>query len=162
MVNKPYISLGGFNKITEEIRILRGKADEVVQQIKDNRETETGDESENVEMIRLMAERESISEKFCELEAFLSSCQVVDIAALPEESEVVRFGTKVRLLELDTEKQFTYTILGERESSVRDHIISHLSPLGRALMNEYVGNIVSFDTPNGERELEILEISRHK
>lgn len=161
MGKKPYISLNGYNKITEDIRLLREQADQVVQQIKENRETETGDESENVEMIRLMAERESISEKFHNLETFLSSCQVVDIESLPDEREVVRFGTKVKLLDLDTEKKFTYQILGERESSVRDNIISYLSPLGKALMNERIGNIISFDTPSGERELEILEISRH-
>ncbi|EGR2229474.1 hypothetical protein DZF79_14710 [Vibrio parahaemolyticus] len=161
MGNKPYISLNGYNKITEDIRLLREQADQVVQQIKENRETETGDESENVEMIRLMAERESISEKFHELETFLSSCQVVDIESLPDEREVVRFGTTVKLLDLDTEKKFTYQILGDRESSVRDNIISYLSPLGRALMNERIGNIISFDTPSGERELEILELSRH-
>lgn len=161
MGNKPYISLNGYKKITEDIRLLREQADQVVQQIKENRETETGDESENVEMIRLMAERESISEKFHNLEIFLSSCQVVDIESLPDEREVVRFGTKVKLLDLHTKKKFTYLILGDRESSVRDNIISYLSPLGKALMNERIGNIISFDTPSGERELEILEISRH-
>lgn len=161
MVTKPYISLEGYHKLKLEIASLREKAADLVQRIKENRENETGDESDNVEMINLMSERESISEKFAELEQFLASCNVIDLENLPDETKVVRFGTTVTLLDLDTEKKFTYKILGERESSLKDNIISYTSPLGKALMNEAVGNTISFDAPKGERELEILSVKRH-
>ena len=161
MVTKFYISLDGFNKLNAEAKTLRDKIDAIVIQIKENKETETGDEFENVEFIQLMAERELVSEKYAELQSFLLSCNTVDIASLPDETNVVKFGTQVKLLDLHTNKKFTYKILGERESNLKDNIISYLSPLGRALMNEQIGNIVSFDAPKGERELEILSISRH-
>lgn len=161
MVTKPYISLEGYHKLKLEISSLREIAADLVQRIKENRENETGDESDNVEMINLMSERESISEKFVDLEQFLASCNVIDLDNLPDETKVVRFGTTVTLLDLDTDKKFTYKILGERESSLKDNIISYTSPLGKALMNEAVGNVVSFDAPKGERELEILSVKRH-
>jgi transcription elongation factor GreA len=161
MVNKPYISLQGFEKLTLQIKSLKQQADDLTRQMKENRENETGDESENVEMIRLMGEREAISEKYAELEEFCASCNVVDIEKLPEETKIVRFATTVKLLDINTDKHYTYTIMGDKEASPRDNIISYLSPIGKALMNEHVENIVSIETPSGERELEILSISRH-
>ena len=161
MTTKFYISLDGFNKLNAEAKSLRDKIDSIVIQIKENKTRETGDEAENVEFIQLMAERELVSEKYAELQNFLIACNTVDVSNLPEENQTVKFGTEVKLLDLHSNKKFTYKILGERESNLKDNIISYLSPIGRALMNEKLGNIVSFDAPKGERELEILSISRH-
>lgn len=161
MVTKPYISRMGFEKLSHKIQRLKHQAYNITLLLKENRENENGDESDNVEMIRLMSEREAISEKYAALEGFCATCNVVDISSLPEERDVVKFGTTIKLLDIHTETFYTYTILGDREAEPRDSVISYLSPIGMALMNESVGSIVSIDTPLGERELEVLEVFRH-
>ena len=68
-------------------------------------------------------------------------------------------GAQVTVVDLETEKEASYQIVGEFESDLDKGRISIVSPLARALMGKSVGDDVVFTTPKGERELEITAIS---
>jgi Transcription elongation factor len=65
---------------------------------------------------------------------------------------------RLLLLEMQTLKTFEYTIVGIDESDLKLNKVSHLSPIGKALLKQSKGDYVYFETPNGDRELEILEV----
>lgn len=71
----------------------------------------------------------------------------------------VDFGTFVNLLNLDTEKEVAYTILGEHEASAKRSILSYTSPIGAGLVGHRVGDTVDIDMPNGRTiSFEILSV----
>ncbi|WP_336524535.1 GreA/GreB family elongation factor, partial [Helicobacter japonicus] len=70
----------------------------------------------------------------------------------------VSFGSSVKIVNLDTDKEFIYTLVGSMESNPSKGLISVSSPIAKALMGKAVGDEVSIVLPNGENEFEILEI----
>jgi transcription elongation factor GreA len=87
----------------------------------------------------------------------LGDSHVVDPKA--QAGDTIAFGARVTVLDLETEKQSTYQIVGEHESDLDQGQISITSPLARALMGKAVGDDVAFETQRGARELEISKIS---
>ena len=82
---------------------------------------------------------------------------MIDCSKVPAERAV--FGTVVTLLDLTTETEVTYQLLGPEEADVKKGSISVLSPLGRALLGKEVGDEVVTKTPGGIREFEVVLIS---
>jgi transcription elongation factor GreB len=71
----------------------------------------------------------------------------------------VAFGATVKYKNLKNGQLFTYRIVGVDEANIMQGKISFLSPLSKVLMNKKVGDVVTFNTPQGEIGMEILEIS---
>jgi transcription elongation factor GreA len=69
------------------------------------------------------------------------------------------FGTVVTMLDLDTDVEVTYQLLGPEESDVKKGIISVLSPLGKSIIGKQIGDEAKVVTPGGMREFEIIEIA---
>jgi len=69
------------------------------------------------------------------------------------------FGTVVTMLDLDTDLEVTYQLLGPEESDVKKGVISLQSPLGRSILGKEVGDQVKVVTPGGMREFEIINIA---
>ena len=74
--------------------------------------------------------------------------------------EKVGIGTKVRILDTETNEEETYQIFGSMESDVANNIISNESPVGQALLGKSVGEEVIVEAPGGEIKLVVLEISK--
>jgi transcription elongation factor GreA len=116
-----------------------------------------GDLKENAEY-HAAKDRQGMAEaRIRQIEAILGDSQVVDPKA--QAGDTIAFGAHVTVLDLETEKQSTYQIVGEHESDLDQGQISITSPLARALMGKAVGDDVAFETPRGARELEISKIS---
>ena len=116
-----------------------------------------GDLSENAEY-HAAKERQSLVEgRILELKDKLGRAEVIDCSKVPAERAV--FGTVVTLLDLTTETEVTYQLLGPEEADVKKGSISVLSPLGRALLGKEVGDEVVTKTPGGIREFEVVLIS---
>jgi transcription elongation factor GreA len=64
------------------------------------------------------------------------------------------------MMDLDTEDELRYQLLGPDEADVQSGSISILSPLGKAMIGKSVGDEIKVVTPKGLREFEILEITR--
>lgn len=116
-----------------------------------------GDLKENAEY-HAAREQQSFNEgRIQELEAKLSTAQVIDITKIPNEGKVI-FGATVRLCHVQTEQEVTYQIVGEDESDIKQHKVSFSSPIGRALIGKEVDDSVVVHTPNGPVEYDIIAV----
>ena len=82
---------------------------------------------------------------------------MIDPASLTHDK--VSFGSTIKLEDLDSEEQFTYTIVGATESNPDKGLISYNSPLAKQLLGKFVGDEVSVSLPKGRVEYEILDIA---
>lgn len=117
-----------------------------------------GDLSENAEYDAARERQSFVEGRIQELEAALSTAEVIDPAALDAGDRVV-FGATVELEDLDSGDVVTYQIVGDIESDIRQQLISVSSPVGRALIGKHEGDVVQVTVPSGEREFEILAVS---
>ena len=148
MVQRIPMSLTGNQQLRDELeRLERVERHEIVKAIEVARAH--GDLSENAEY-HAAKERQSLVEgRILELKDKLGRAEVIDCSKVPAERAV--FGTVVTLLDLTTETEVTYQLLGPEEADVKKGSISVLSPLGRALLGKEVGDEVVTKTPGGIR-----------
>ena len=116
-----------------------------------------GDLKENAEY---HAAREA--QGFCEgriqdIEGKLANAQVIDVTKLPNTGKVI-FGTTVTILNLDTEEEVTYRIVGDDEADFKVGLISVNSPIARGLIGKQVDDVAIIKTPAGDVEYEIIEV----
>lgn len=156
MVTRIPMSVAGQQKLREELgRLERKDRIEVMKAIEVARGH--GDLSENAEYHAAKERQGLIEGRILELKDKLGRAEVIDCTKVG--SERVVFGTVVRLLDLDTDEEITYQLLGPEESDVKNGSISVLSPLGKSLIGKEVGDEVLAQTPGGKREFEVMHIS---
>ncbi len=117
-----------------------------------------GDLKENAEYHAARDQQSFIEGRIKEIEAKLSTLQVIDVTKLPKTGKVV-FGATVKLMDMDSEDEITYQIVGHDEADLKAGRISFESPVARALIGKLEGDEVGVKTPKGVREYEILEVS---
>jgi transcription elongation factor GreA len=116
-----------------------------------------GDLKENAEY-HAAREQQSFTEgRIQELESTLADCQVIDPTALPKDGRVV-FGVTVDLLNIDTDDEVRYQIVGDYESDIKLNRISISSPIARALIGKEVDDIATVQAPGGAIEYEVTGI----
>ena len=115
-----------------------------------------GDLKENAEYHAAREKQAFIEARINELGLMLANAQIINPATLSHDK--VSFGSSVKIVNLDTDKEFIYTLVGSMESNPSKGLISVSSPIAKALMGKAVGDEVSIVLPNGENEFEILEI----
>ncbi len=156
-MNKVPMTKRGETMLREELADLKGNQRPVViQAIADAREH--GDLKENAEYHAAREQQSFIEGRIKEIDAKLSTSQVIDITSLPNNGKVV-FGATVKLLDMDSEEEITYQIVGDDEADLKARRISFGSPVAKGLIGKLEGDEVGVHTPNGVREYEILEVS---
>ena len=116
-----------------------------------------GDLSENAEY-HAAREKQSFTEgRVKELEDKLARAEVIDPSKI--ESSRVAFGAYVKLLNVKTDEEVVYRILGADESDIEQGLLSITSPLARSLLGKEAGDEVKVRMPGGERTYEVLEVS---
>lgn len=149
------MSKSGNQKLRDELfRLERVERSEVVKAIKVAREH--GDLKENAEYHAAKDRQGHIEGRIIELKDKLARAEVIDCSKVS--TKTIVFGTVVQLLDLDTEEEVTYQLLGPEESDVKKGSISVLSPLGRSMLGKEVGDEVQAITPGGTREFEVIAI----
>ncbi|GAB3465540.1 transcription elongation factor GreA [Massilia terrae] len=116
-----------------------------------------GDLSENAEYDAAKERQAFIEGRIAELEAKLGSAQIIDPSTLDAEGRVV-FASTVALEDLENGQKVTYQIVGIDEADLKVAKISVTSPIARALIGKYAGDVVEVQAPSGPREYEILEV----
>lgn len=120
---------------------------------------ELGDLSENAEY-HAAREQQGMSEaRIRDIEGRLSAAQIIDVTTIPYSGKVF-FGTTVTILNVETDEELTYQIVGEDEADFKLGKISVTSPIARALVGKEEGAVVVVQTPGGLIEYEIVEV-RH-
>jgi transcription elongation factor GreA len=117
-----------------------------------------GDISENAEYDAAREKQGFIEGRILELEAKLANAQVIDPALLEDDGRVV-FGTRVELLDVaGGEASTTYQIVGEDEADIKLGKISYSSPMAKALIGKFAGDVAEVRAPGGVKEYEIVDV----
>ena len=156
MTDKFPMTSEGFKKLKLELEDLKNtQRPMVIKAIAEAREH--GDLSENAEYHAAREKQSFIEGKIGDLESKISRAQVIDTTSL--NNSRVTFGTTVELLDLETNSNHVYTIVGVDEADIEKQLISVNAPLSKAMINKEVGNVVEVSTPNGPKEYQVKSIS---
>ncbi|WP_010325167.1 transcription elongation factor GreA [Marinobacterium stanieri] len=118
---------------------------------------EHGDLKENAEYHAAREQQGFIEGRIRELEYKLSQSQVIDITEIPHTGKVI-FGSTVDLLNIDTDEEVRYQIVGDDEADIKKGKISVNSPIARALVGKEEGDIAAVQTPSGLIEYEVSAV----
>jgi transcription elongation factor GreA len=116
-----------------------------------------GDLSENAEYDAAKERQGFIEGRIKEIEGKLSNAQIIDPKLLDADGRCV-FGATVDLEDQDSGAQTTYQIVGEDEADIKEGKISVNSPIARALIGKFAGDIAQVVAPGGLREYEVLDV----
>ncbi len=156
MVERIPMSKAGHLTLKEELHKLeRVDRHDVVKAIAIAREH--GDLKENAEYHAAKERQGLIEGRVMDLKDKLGRAEIIDCTKV--RCDRVVFGTVVELLDMDTDEEVTYQLLGPEESDVKKGSISVLSPLGRSMLGKEEGDDVMAQTPGGSREFEVLSIT---
>jgi len=156
MSDKVPMTKSGFERLEEELRKLKNvERHAIVKAIAEAREH--GDLSENAEYHAARERQSFVEGRIMELEGKIGRAEIIDIASMT--GTVIRFGASVTLIEVETEEEITYQIVGEDESDVKNGLLSITSPLARALINKTIGDTVEVVTPKGGKGYEVTKVT---
>ncbi|OBV29493.1 transcription elongation factor GreA [Helicobacter sp. CLO-3] len=149
------ISQYGYDKLSAELKHIREvERPNIIKEIDTAREH--GDLKENAEYHAAKERQLFLDARMKDLSQMLANAQVIDPAKLDHSK--VSFGSTVEIMDLDSEKKTTYTIVGSVESNIDKGLISYGSPIAKALMGKEEGEEVSISLPRGECDFEILKV----
>lgn len=116
-----------------------------------------GDLKENAEY-HAAREQQSFAEgRIAEIEGKLANAEIIDVTKVNANGRVV-FGATVKLLNLATDEEVAYRIVGEDEADIKAGLVSINSPVARGLIGKQAGDEVTIQVPNGVAEYEILSV----
>jgi transcription elongation factor GreA len=116
-----------------------------------------GDLSENAEYDAAKERQSFIEGRIADLEGKLGAGQIIDPKLLDADGRAV-FGATVHLEDLESGEKVTYQIVGVDEADLKESKVSVTSPIARALIGKYAGDVVGVQAPSGVREYEILDV----
>jgi transcription elongation factor GreA len=147
----------GLKKLEEELELMKMvRRREIAERIK--QALAFWDISENSEYDEAKNEQAQIEEKIIKIENMLKNAKVIDEDDV--NTEIVSLGTKVKLLDMDTNEVFEYHIVGSAEARPREKMISNESPVGIALMGRKKGEKVEVQVPDGIAKYKIKAICK--
>jgi transcription elongation factor GreA len=155
-MSKIPITLRGAELLREELKRLKTvDRPAVVAAIAEARSH--GDLSENAEYDAAKERQGFIEGRIADVEGKLGNAQIIDPAALDADGRVV-FGATLDLEDMDSGQKVTYQIVGDDEADLKKNKISLNSPVARALIGKFAGDVAEVQTPGGRREYEILDV----
>jgi len=116
-----------------------------------------GDLSENAEYEQALSKRDMFQAKVVAMEKRISEIASLDITRLPKDK--VAYGSRVTLLDLDSEKEVTYRLVLPEELNGNSESLSISSPIGMALVGLIEGDEVRIKIPAGTKRFELLELT---
>ena len=151
---KIHLTKAGAEKLQGELDHLRVvERPTIIQAIAEAREH--GDLSENAEYHSAKEKQSFIEGRIKELEAVLGQAEIIEPAKL---SGGIKFGATVKIVDEETDEEKTLQLVGEYEADIENGKLNIQSPLARALMGKEEGDSVTFVSPGGKRDYEILEV----
>ncbi len=155
-MNKTPMTARGAEKLREELAHLKSvERPRVIKAIAEAREH--GDLKENAEYHAAREQQGFIEGRIQEIEGKLGNAQIIDPTTVAVADKIV-FGATVDLLEVETDTEVTYQIVGDDEADIKQNRISVNSPIARALIGKELDDVALVQAPGGAREFEILAI----
>ena len=116
--------------------------------------------SENSEYDEAKNEQAQVESRILELETMLKNVEIIDESELS--TDVVKIGSKVRLLDVESNDEEEYQIVGSTEADPLRGSISDECPIGRAVVGRKLGETIEIEAPGGVIRYQIVEIARSK
>lgn len=155
MSGKVPMTPAGLQNLKEELRTLK-----TIERPRISKEIEAarghGDLRENAEYHAAKEKQAHLEARIRLIDDWIANAEVIDVTKL--KGERVVFGATVVLLDLETEKEVRYRIVGEVEADLKKRHLSITSPLARAVIGKKVGDIAVVQSPSGSREYELRRI----
>jgi transcription elongation factor GreA len=155
-MNKTPLTVAGAEKLRAELHRLKTvERPSVIAAIAEARSH--GDLSENAEYEAAKDRQGFIEGRIMEVESKLANAQIIDPELLDADGRCV-FGATVELEDMDSGQVVTYQIVGDDEADIKVNKISISSPIARALIGKYAGDIAEVHAPGGVREYEVIDV----
>ena len=155
MVQYPMTAKGAETLRAELEQLKTVKRPEIVSAIAEAREH--GDLKENAEYHAAREQQGFCEGRIQDIEAKLSHAQIIDISKLNNTGKVI-FGTTVTIVNVDTDEEVTYRIVGDDEADIKLNLISVNSPIARGLIGKMLDDEIAIETPGGTMEYEIINV----
>lgn len=156
MTGKVPMTAAGAEQLRDELQELKSVArPKVIAAIAEARAH--GDLRENAEYHAAREQQSFIEGRIAEVEHKLANAEIIDVTKLPASDKVV-FGATVTLVEMDSDEEVSYQIVGEDEADIKAGRISVTSPIARALIGKQEGDVVEVRAPGGVKAYEIVEV----
>ena len=154
MAEKYLITEEGLKKLKEELHeLIHVTREEVKQEVAAARAL--GDSSENSDLDAAKAREGRVAERISELEKLINNAEIINEK---KKSNYVTIGSSVEIQELDTKAKFTYKIVGKVEADPLQGLLSNVAPLGEALLNHKVNDVVTVKSTE-PYDVKILKIN---
>lgn len=148
-----YLSKEKFDELTQELEYMKtSRRREIAEQLEYARSL--GDLSENAEYEEARNLQAATEDRIRIIEEQLSHARIIEHA----KGNVVSLGSTVVIQKVGEKEEHTYEIVGSAEANMQDRKISHLSPMGAALMDKKKSDTFAFETPKGAQKYKIVSI----
>jgi transcription elongation factor GreA len=147
------ITLRGKQMLEAELRkLIHEERPSVIRSIEEARAQ--GDISENAEYDAAKERQAMIEGRIGEIQGKLAGVEAVDPSTI--KSDRIVFGATVEIQDTETEESFAYQIVGVDEADVKKGMISIISPLARAMIGKKNGDLITVQSPKGDKEYEVI------
>ena len=155
-MDKEPITVNGLQKLKLELEDLKNvQRPKVVEAIAEARSH--GDLKENAEYHAAKEQQGLIEGRIVTINDIIARANVIDVTKIENDGKVI-FGSTVKVKDLETDKEISYKLVGQDEANIKENLIFFKSPIGKALIGKDKSEIVTVNTPSGEKNFEILDV----
>ena len=155
-MDKEPITISGLVKLKKELEELKNvQRPKIVTAIAEARSH--GDLKENAEYHAAKEQQSLLESRVLEINDTIARANVIDVTKIENEGKVI-FGSSVYLKNLESLQKLNYKIVGKDEADIKNNLIYFKSPVGKGLIGKNVGDMVTINTPSGEKNYEILKV----
>ena len=155
-MEKEPVTVNGLKYLKSELEDLKNiQRPKVVEAIAEARSH--GDLKENAEYHAAKEQQALIESRVIVINDLIARANVIDVTKIENNGKVI-FGSTVKMQNLETDKIITYRLVGQDEADIKKNLIFFKSPIGKALIGKKKEEMVTVNTPSGERNFEILNV----
>ena len=155
-MDKEPITINGLKILKSELEDLKNvQRPKVVEAIAEARSH--GDLKENAEYHAAKEQQALIESRVIAINDLIARANVIDVTKIENNGKVI-FGSTVNLQDLEVDKKISYKLVGQDEADIKKNLIFFKSPIGKALIGKGKGDMVTVNTPSGEKNFEILNV----
>tara|TARA_Y100000590_G_scaffold4620_1_gene6212 strand:+ start:106 stop:582 length:477 start_codon:yes stop_codon:yes gene_type:complete len=155
-MEKEPITIQGLRKLQEELEDLKkNKRPKVVAAIAEARAH--GDLKENAEYHAAKEQQGHIEGRVLEISDVIARANVIDVSKIENSGKII-FGSTVTVKDLENQNKKSFKIVGKDEADISKNLIYFRSPMGKSLIGKTTKELVTVNTPSGEKNFEILEV----
>ena len=155
-MDKEPLTVNGLKKLKLELEDLKNiQRPKVVEAIAEARSH--GDLKENAEYHAAKEHQGLIEGRVLAINDLIARANVIDVTKIENSGKVI-FGSTTKLKDLETDKEISYKLVGQDEADIKKNLIFFKSPIGKALIGKDKSEMVTVNTPSGEKSFEILDV----